>query len=107
MRITHLETNYLETNDLNNRLKEAFMKNKPFYEKNQTPVEQGVSKQSKTAKLGDVEEEEFLKLQNKCYVCGGNLDTHIENLPKSHIIVERAQCQSCMTLVRVKNHSLN
>lgn len=50
--------------------------------------------------------EEFLKLQNKCYLCGQGLSTYVESLPKSHLIVEKAQCQSCMTMVRVKNHSL-
>jgi len=50
--------------------------------------------------------EEFLKLQNKCYLCGQSLNTYIESLPKSHLIVEKAQCQNCMTMVRVKNHSL-
>ena len=49
---------------------------------------------------------EFLKLQNKCYLCGQSLNTHVENLPESHLIVERAQCQNCMTMVRVKNHPL-
>lgn len=50
--------------------------------------------------------QDFLKTQNECYLCGKTLDTHIEYLPKTHLVVERAQCHSCMTLVRVKNHSL-
>lgn len=49
---------------------------------------------------------DFLKTQNKCYLCGKDLNTHIEHLPKSHFVVERAQCHNCMTMVRVKNHSL-
>ena len=65
------------------------MKNKNYYKKHQ-----------------DIVKQEFLKLQNKCYLCGEPLSTYIESLPKSHLIVEKAQCQSCMTMVRVKNHSL-
>ncbi len=49
---------------------------------------------------------DFLKVQNECYLCGKALDTHVEYLPQSHFVVERAQCHSCMTVVRVKNHSL-
>ena len=52
------------------------------------------------------EKQDFLKVQNTCYLCGKDLSTHIEYLPKTHLVVERAQCHSCMTLVRVKNHSL-
>ena len=50
--------------------------------------------------------QDFLKIQNECYLCGKVLNTHIEYLPKTHFVVERAQCHSCMTVVRVKNHSL-
>ena len=60
-----------------------------------------IAKQSYKRKKQD-----FLKVQNECYLCGKALDTHIEHLPKTHLVVERAQCHSCMTLVRVKNHSL-
>ena len=49
---------------------------------------------------------DFLKAQNECYLCGKALNTHIEYLPKTHYVVERAQCHNCMTLIRVKNHSL-
>ena len=49
---------------------------------------------------------DVLKAQNECYLCGKALNTHIEYLPKTHFVVERAQCHSCMTVVRVKNHSL-
>lgn len=47
---------------------------------------------------------DFLKVQNECYLCGKALNTHVEYLPNSHLVVERAQCYSCMTVVRVKNH---
>ena len=50
--------------------------------------------------------QDFLKVQNECYLCGKKLNTCIEYLPKTHLVVERAQCYSCMTLVRVKNHFL-
>ena len=50
--------------------------------------------------------QDFLKVQNECYLCGKALNTHIEYLPRTHFVVERAQCHSCMTVVRVKNHSL-
>ena len=52
------------------------------------------------------EKQDFLKVQNKCYLCGKDLNTYIEYLPKTHLVVERAQCYGCMTLVRVKNHFL-
>ena len=48
----------------------------------------------------------FIKEQNKCYLCGNDLNTHIEYLPKTHFVIERVQCRNCMTMVRVKNHSL-
>ena len=50
--------------------------------------------------------QEFLKVQNECYLCGKDLDTYVEYLPKTYFVVEKAQCHSCMTMVRVKNHSL-
>lgn len=50
--------------------------------------------------------QDFLKVQNECYLCGKALNTYVEYLPKTHLLVERAQCHSCMTVVRVKNHSL-
>ena len=56
-------------------------------------------------KLSD-KKKDFLKTQNNCYLCGKDIYTYIEYLPKSHFVVERAQCQNCMTMVRVKNHSL-
>ena len=49
---------------------------------------------------------DFLKVQNECYLCGKKLSTHVEYLPKTHLVVEKAQCHNCMTVVRVKNHSL-
>ena len=49
---------------------------------------------------------DFLKSQNECYLCGKAINTHIEYLPKTHWVVERAQCHSCMTMIRIKNHSL-
>ena len=48
--------------------------------------------------------EEFLRLQNECYLCGQNLNTHVEFLPQSYLLTEKAQCQNCMTMVRVKHH---
>jgi len=48
----------------------------------------------------------IIKIQNECYLCGKALNTHIEHMPKTRFIVERAQCHSCMTVARVKNHSL-
>ncbi len=53
------------------------------------------------------QKKEFLSGQNECYLCGQPLSTHIEYLPQTHLVVERAQCHSCMTVVRVKNHSLH
>lgn len=50
---------------------------------------------------------DFLKVENECYLCGQDLDTHIEYIPMSHLVVEKAQCHSCMTLIRVKNHPLH
>ena len=49
---------------------------------------------------------EFLRVQNECYLCGKALNTYVEYLPKTHLVVEKAQCHSCMTVVRVKSHSL-
>ena len=50
--------------------------------------------------------QDFLKLQNECYLCGNNLSTYVEYLPKTYKVVERTQCHNCMTLIRVKNHSV-
>ena len=50
--------------------------------------------------------QDFLKLQNECYLCGKALSTYLEYLPKTHRVVERTQCHNCMTLVRVKNHPI-
>ena len=52
------------------------------------------------------QKQSLIKVQNECYLCGKALNTHIEYMPRTHFIVERAQCHSCMTVVRVKNHSL-
>ena len=49
---------------------------------------------------------DFLRSQNECYLCGKALNTYVEYLPKTHFVVEKAQCHSCMTVVRVKSHSL-
>ncbi len=51
-------------------------------------------------------QQNIIKMQNECYLCGKSLNTHIEYLPRTRFIVERAQCHNCMTVVRVKNHSL-
>ena len=50
--------------------------------------------------------QEFLKIQNECYLCGHPLDTYMEYIPLTRFAVEKAQCHHCMTLVRVKNHSV-
>ncbi|MCZ0932479.1 MAG: hypothetical protein OXJ52_04930 [Oligoflexia bacterium] len=50
--------------------------------------------------------EDFLKLQNECYICGKSLSTHVEYLPETYRLVERVQCHNCMTLIRVKNHPM-
>ena len=60
-----------------------------------------IEKQSQKSQRQD-----FLKAQNECYLCGKALNTHIEYLPKTYLVVERTQCHSCMTMIRVKNHSL-
>ena len=49
---------------------------------------------------------EFLRGQNSCCVCGEPTDTCLEYIPKTRFAVENAQCLHCMTLVRVKNHSI-
>lgn len=54
----------------------------------------------------DSQKQDFLKLQNECYLCGKELNTYIEYLPRTYFVVEKAQCCHCMTVVRVKNHSL-
>ena len=48
----------------------------------------------------------FLKAQMECYLCGQALNTYVEYLPRTHFVVEKAQCHSCMTVVRVKNHTV-
>ena len=68
-------------------------------------MEKAKQKQEKI-KLNNNKKKEFLKAQNKCYLCGKDINTYIEYLPKSRFVVERAQCHNCMTMVRVKNHSL-
>ena len=52
------------------------------------------------------EKKEFIKFQNKCYLCGESLNTYVEYLPKTYKLVERTQCHNCMTLIRVKNHPI-
>lgn len=49
---------------------------------------------------------DILKIQNECYLCGHELNTYVEAVPATRFVVERAQCHNCMTLVRVKNHTL-
>ena len=49
---------------------------------------------------------DFLKIQNECYLCGHSINTYIEYIPLTRFAVERAQCHNCMTLIRVKNHSI-
>ena len=53
------------------------------------------------------QKQDFLKMQNECYLCGKNLNTHLEYLPKPYSVIEKAQCHNCMTMIRVKNHSLH
>ncbi|MCY4320964.1 MAG: hypothetical protein OXC37_00950 [Bdellovibrionaceae bacterium] len=67
--------------------------------KNNFRPEQCISSQKKKRK-------DFLKLQNECYLCGKSLSTHVEYLPQTYKLIERTQCNNCMTLVRVKNHSM-
>ena len=50
--------------------------------------------------------EEFLKNQSECHLCGHKVDTYMEYISFTRFAVERAQCHHCMTLVRVKNHSI-
>lgn len=50
--------------------------------------------------------ERFLKNQNQCYLCGNDINTYIEHIPLTYFAVEKAQCHNCMTLIRVKNHSI-
>ncbi len=50
--------------------------------------------------------QDFLKVQNECYLCGHSLNTYVEYIPQTRFAVERAQCHNCMTLIRVKNHSI-
>ena len=82
------------------------MNHKTYYKEKNAVKEEFISKKTHH-KEKDTVKEEYLKLQNKCYLCGNNLDTHVESLSKSHFIVEKAQCKNCMTMVRVKNHSLH
>ena len=50
--------------------------------------------------------EKFLKNQNECYLCGSGISTYLEYIPLTYLAVEKAQCHNCMTLIRVKNHSI-
>ena len=50
--------------------------------------------------------EKFLKNQNECYLCGSGINTYLEYIPLTHFAVEKAQCHNCMTVIRVKNHSI-
>ena len=63
-------------------------------------------KQSQKFKEQEKQKQEFIKGQDSCYLCGEPISTYLEHSSKSYSIVEKAQCQNCMTLVRVKNHSL-
>ncbi len=49
---------------------------------------------------------EFLRGQNSCCLCGQSTDTYLEHVPQTRFAVEKTQCLHCMTLVRVKNHSI-
>ena len=57
-------------------------------------------------KTAEKNKKDFLKTQNECYLCGNHLNTHVEYISFTRFVVERAQCAHCMTLVRVKNHSI-
>ena len=48
----------------------------------------------------------FLRQENQCCVCGAGLSTQIEYIPFTRFMVEKAKCNDCNTLNRVKNHSL-
>lgn len=68
-----------------------------------------VEKQQQLKEITNIElnpKSEFLKVQNECYLCGHGLDTYVEHIPSTRFTVERAQCHNCMTLVRVKNHTV-
>ncbi len=49
---------------------------------------------------------EFLREQNECPICQGELDIFIEALGASKI-KEEARCTQCMALSRVENHALH
>ena len=63
-------------------------------------------KQRRRFKEQEKQKKEFIKGQNSCYLCGESISTYLERSSKSYSIIEKAQCQNCMTLIRVKNHSL-
>lgn len=48
----------------------------------------------------------FLKIQNTCSTCQAKLCIYIEYLSNSHLIIEKARCNSCNVMARVKNHFL-
>ena len=58
------------------------------------------------AAAGSQKRRRFLKSQNDCCRCGRPIDTYLEHVPMTRFAIERAQCLHCMTLVRVKNHSI-
>ncbi len=65
-----------------------------------------ISKIKSSQKNIEEQKSDFLKKENQCYVCGNSVNTHVESVPFTRFIVEKAQCYNCMTLIRVKNHSL-
>ena len=60
----------------------------------------------KTLNIEIQTKQEFLKGQNECYLCGHQVDTYVEHIPSTRFAIEKAQCHNCMTLVRVKNHTV-
>ena len=53
------------------------------------------------------EAHQFLKEQNQCPICSGDLDIYVECIPATYSIREEARCQSCMALSRVANHIIH
>ena len=68
---------------------------------NKQQLRENLAIETKTSK-----KERFLKNQNECYLCGSDINTYLEYIPLTYFAVEKAQCHNCMTLIRVKNHSI-
>ena len=53
------------------------------------------------------ETHQFLKEQNYCPICSGELDIYVECIPATYSLREEARCVSCMALSRVENHIIH